>query len=229
MTQSNRKRGTAITGDRFTVVHPNLALENPFSSFVDVEFDGLVHQVLSMQDGSGTNFVNTTGQFTVAGLDGLIVESLDTVATQVAHRYKAVVTGPTGVLMTQSYDSPARAIALIGALAPETTPLGMAIAETPELQIVGPPKVAMSLEIGVVEVTPLTEGVIAQLPDWAGTTVSHGELYAGRFSDETPYLTLVTDTARVVVMVGDGPDAADDGAHALAEMDARWRSRPAPV
>lgn len=215
------KRGTAITGDLFVVEHPTLDVGEPFTSHVDIGFDGITHQVLTTADRSAFNFATTTGDFTVGGLHGHIIESIDTVQTQATHRYQAVVSSPNGALSTQTYLSASAAIDLVAALRPTPTALGIAIDPDDAADIVGDPRVAMSTPLGIVECTPLTPDVDRQLPDWSGTPVHHGELYGGEHADGSPWLTLVTSTARVILMLGAGV-SADDGATGLAELNATW-------
>jgi len=217
------KRGTAITGDLFTLSHPRLALAAPFTSHVDVLYDGLTHQVLTAADHGAFNYANTTGEFTTGDLRGHIIESLDTVSTQVSHRYQAVVVSNNGALSTHSYQSASQALALVGALAPIRTSLGLIVDPDDTVEIVSTARVAFTTDIGVLELAPLTTEIIAQLPDWSGTRVDGGQLYAGQFSDQAPWLTLVTETTRVVTMLGNEIDP-DDAVAELSSLQARWTS-----
>lgn len=218
---SSTKRGTAITGDLFRVEHPTLGLSEPFTSHVDVGFDGITHQVLSTADRSAFNYANTTGEFTVGALRGHIIESIDTVQTQATHRYQAVVSSDSGALSTQTYLSAASAIELVGALRPTPTALGIAIDPDDAADIVSDPRVALSTSLGILELTPLSSDVMQQLPDWAGTPVDHGELYGGEHADGSPWLTLVTSTARVILMLGAGV-TADQAAAGLTQLAVAW-------
>lgn len=222
-TRTNSTSGTTITGDLFVIEHPTLDLGEPFTSHVDVSFEGVTHQVLSTAHRSAFNYANTTGEFAIGELTGHVIESMDTVETQVSHRYQAVIAGPDGALATQSYLSAESALALMGALRPTPTALGMAIDPDDAVEITSPARVAMSTDLGVLEVTPLTTTVTGQLPAWTGTSVRHGELFAGHLSGELPYLTLVTATCRVLLMLGADvdPDAAAAG---MAELNATWTS-----
>jgi len=220
---SSTKRGTAITGDLFLVTHPMLDLSQPFTSYVDIAFDGVTHQVLSTADRSAFNYANTTGEFTVGELQGHVIESIDTVQTQATHRYQAIVSSESGVLSTQTYLSAAAAVDLIGALRPIQTAMGISIDPDDAAEIVGDPRVAMTTPAGIVEITPLTADVDRQLPDWSGTEVDHGQLYGGEHADGSPWLTLVTATARVILMLG-ADVTADEGASALAALDVTWTS-----
>jgi hypothetical protein len=215
------KRGTALTGDLFTVSHPSLQLSAAFTSHVDVLFDGLTHQVLSAADRGAFNYANTTGEFTIGEFRGHVIETLDTVSTQVSHRYQAVVTADNGALSTHSYQSAEQVLALIGALSPISTALGLVIDPDDTVEVVSTPKVAFATDIGLVELAPLTSEIIAQLPSWSGTAVEHGELYAGQSSDRAPWLTLVTETAQVIAMLGDNVDP-DDAVTALSSLRAVW-------
>ena len=218
---SSSKRGTAINGDLFLVEHPTLDLGEPFTSHVDVAFDGITHQVLSTADRTAFNYANTTGEFTVGELRGHIIESIDTVQTQATHRYQAVVSSASGALSTQTYLSATAAVELVAALRPLSTALGIAIDPDDSAEIGGDARVAMSTPLGILELTPLTPDVDRQLPDWSGTDVDHGQLYGGQHADGSPWLTLVTASARVILMLGAGV-SADEGAAGLARLGVTW-------
>ena len=215
------KRGTAITGDLFEIEHPTLGFSGPFTSHVDVSFDGITHQVLSAANRSGFSYATTTGTFAVGDFEGHVIETMDTVATQAVRRFQAVIGSTLGVLATQTYVDATQAVRLIGELGPVSTRLGMAIDPQHAIEITGPPRVALTTPLGVLELTPLTGTVDAQLPAWRGTPVRHGDLYAGTLSDDVPYLTLVTETARGVLMLGAGTEA-DHAATMVADLRLAW-------
>ena len=192
---TSRKRGTALTGDLFVVEHPTLDLSGPFTSHVDVSFEGVTHQVLSAADRGAFSYATTTGAFAIGALHGHVVETMDTVATQVTRRFQAILSSASGVLATQTYIDAAQAVRLIGELGPSPTTLGMAIDPQHAVEVTGAPRVAFTTPIGVLEVSPLTASIDAQLPTWRGTPVSGGDLYAGMLSDAVPYLTLVAGGA----------------------------------
>lgn len=224
MTTATQKRGNAINGDVFTLQHPTLNLDVPFTSFIDVAFRGTTHQVLVAADRGAFSFANATGEFTVGPFSGHILETLDSVETQVSHRYQALVTTPHGVLSTHSYDSATGLLALVGALRPSADTLGISVEPDDEGEFTTAARVALSIDpIGVVEVTPLTAEIIDQLPTWQGTQVQGGQLYGGRFTDDAAYLTLVTDTCRVLAMPGAGADE-DQVVQLLAELEANWQA-----
>lgn len=219
--QETTKRGSAINGDRFELRHPSLTLDGPFTTFIDVAFRGVTHQVLAAADRNAFDHAYPTGEFTVAGYPGMILETLDAIDAQVSHRYQALVTTPHGVLSTHSYDSAGSLLALVGALQPSDGPLGIMLHPDHECEYVAAPRVALTVDFGVLEITPLTTEVIERLPDWKGTEVDGGELYGGRFTDESPYLTLVTDSCRVLALPGAGVDE-DRLAASLSGLHARW-------
>lgn len=224
MTTATQKRGNAINGDLFTLKHPTLNLDVPFTSFIDVAFRGTTHQAFVAADRNAFSFANTTGEFTVGAYSGHILEALDSVETQVSHRYQALVTTPHGVLSTHSYDSATGLLALVGALRPNADALGVVVDPDDECEFTTAPRVALSLDaIGVLEITPLTAEIIDQLPTWQGTQVEGGQLYGGRFTDDAAYLTLVTETCRVLAMPGAGTDE-DDVAAVLAQLEADWQA-----
>lgn len=222
-TRTGIKRGHAINGDLFEICHGSLGLDAPFTTFIDVSFRGTTHQVFSAADRYAFEHTTVTGEFTVAGHRGHILETLDAVRTQVSHRYQAIVTTEAGVLSTHSYADTATLLAFVGALRPAETRLGLVLNPDDECEYTTAPKVALDLAIGVVEVTPLTAEVIDLLPNWQGTAVAGGDLYGGRFTDDSTYLTLVTDTCRVVVMPG--PDAdADEVAELASSLEVDWHT-----
>ena len=224
MSTATQKRGNAINGDLFTLRHPALNLDIPFTSFIDVAFRGVTHQAFVAADRNAFSFANATGEFTVGDYSGHILETLDAVETQVSHRYQAVVTTPHGVLSTHSYDSVPGLLALVGALRPHADSLGVVIDPDDECELTTAARVALSIDgIGVLEVTPLTAEVIDQLPTWQGTEVAAGQLYGGRFTDDAAYLTLVTDTCRVLAMPGAHADE-DHVADVLSQLEADWQA-----
>ena len=214
-------RGSAVTGNHVELTHPDLELAGPFTSHVDVRFRGVVHQVLSMASLAGHDLENVTGRFSVRGLDGLLVETIDTVATQAVRRHQAIVTTDFGTLSTHSYDGADLLLELIGALRPAATDLGVIMQPDVEVEVLEPARLTTQTALGVLEVSPLAGTVVDGLPDWAGTPVSGGELFSASRADGAPTLALVTETCRVVLLVGEGiePDAATS---TMAELGARW-------
>lgn len=217
------KRGHAINGDLFELRHPSLGIDTPFTTFIDVSFRGTTHQAFAAADRRAFSFANTSGEFTVGDLRGHVVETLDAVETQVAHRYQAIVAAAHGALSIHSYDGADHLLSLVGALRPADTRLGLILDPDDEVEFTSAPRVALSLDIGVLEITPLTQEVIDQLPTWQGTEVGAGQLYAGRFTDDSAYLTLVTPTCRVLALPAADADE-DHVAGVLAELEATWHT-----
>jgi len=197
----------------FRLSHDALDLDVPFTSFIDVSFRGIIHQAFVAADRHAFTYTNVTGEFSVGEYQGHVLEMLDEVETQVSHRYQGLVTTPQGVLSTHSYDSVPGLLAFIGSLRPQATSLGVVLNPDDECEYASPAKVALQLPIGLVELTPLTQEVLDTLPEWEGTSVEGGELFGGRFADGSAYLTLVTDTCRVMVM----PSAASDADEVTTE------------
>lgn len=216
------KRGRAINGDLFELHHPSSTFTAPFTSFIDVAYRGLTHQAFVAADRHAFSYANATGTFTVDGFTGHLVESLDTVETQVTHRYQAIVDTPHGVLSVHSYRGATEVLELVGALAPTADELGVALVLQDDATFASPAKVGLTTEFGVLEVTPLTAEVLDELPTWSGTPVVGGELFGGRFVDGSPYLTLVTDSCRVMLLPG-ADTLDDDAARWLATLQAHWK------
>jgi len=217
----HRKRAHAVTGDLVTLSHPHDALDTAFSSHVDVVYAGVTHQVLSLGGRAGIDFTHTTGEFTVGGLRGYLIEAIDLVQTQGSHRFQAVVESDSGILTTYSYLGAAELLELIGALQPVPTALGMVVTPTDDVEIVTTAKVALATSYGLLECSPLTTEVNDLLPKWSGSTVANGELFGGHLGDEAPFLTLVTDSVRALLMVND-PDKVDQATSFMSDLDVRW-------
>ena len=216
------KRGTAITGDLFTISHPTLDLSAPFTSHVDVVFDGVTHQVITTADDRPFGYTAVTGSFVVGDLQGHIVESMDQVSTQAAHRYQAIVRTDRGALTTATYTSSAECMRLIGALRPTPTPLGVMIEPTDEVHVSSEARVAVTTAVGVIDLAPLESSVIDALPQWSGTPSRGGELYRGEAPERgLAWLTLVSDTARAIVMPA-ATTSHDELAAAAAELEITW-------
>lgn len=216
-----RKRVHAVTGDLVTIAHPTADISAPFSSHVDILYAGVTHQALTLQSRAGIDFTHTTGEFTVNGLRGFLIEAIDTVATQGAHRYQAVIDSYNGVLTAYSYLGANELLQMIGALQPVATSLGMVITPSDDVDIVSTAKVAMATPYGLLECSPLTVEINDLLPTWAGSNVAHGELFAGQLGDQAPYLTLVTKTARALLMVS-SQRQADAAAAFVSELEVYW-------
>lgn len=74
--------------------------------------------------------------------------------------------------------------------------------------------------IGLLEVVPLSNETAGALPSWPGTPAAGGELYRDELAPGTPYLVLVTETARVNVLPDTGAiEAATAGA---ADLLVEW-------
>ena len=223
ITATTARRGHAINGDLFSLRHDSLDLASPFTSFIDTSFRGTTHQVFVAADEKAFNFANATGEFTVGDFNGYILETLDAVQAQVTHRYQAVVMTTQGVLSTHSYTSVTHLLGLVGSLRPAATPLGVVLDPDDEAEFTSAPRVALTVDVGVLEVTPLTAEVIDELPTWEGSPVSGGQLYGGRFTDNAVYLTLVTPTCRVLALSGTGANE-DQVAKAMSGLRADWHA-----
>lgn len=219
----NIKRSHAINGDLVSLRHPNASFEAPFTSHIDLAYAGVTHQALSMKSRAGISFEHTTGAFTVGDMNGWIIEAIDTVATQGSHRYQAVVEGDTGIISVHSYLRTDQLLALMGALRPSATRLGIVLSPDDDIEFASEPRLTLNTDLGILEISPLTADMNDQLPDWQGTAVSHGELFAGHLRSDAPYLALAGNTAVSTLMIAD-PSRADEAVGFLGELEVAWQS-----
>lgn len=212
--------GRAITGEKFSLAHPKLDLSQPYSSHVDVEFRGLTHQVQSYAGPQALSYATVTSEFRLGEYSGHIVETIDSLQTQHSRKFQAIISGPDSVLATMTYTNPTAAIELVASLDPQSLDGVMTVSSGDEAEVVGDARVALSTDIGIIEISPLTDRVLASLPEYKGTPTKTGaELFGGRHSDESPYLSLITKTARVQIM----PSTDIDRCVEIADrLDASW-------
>lgn len=213
----------AVNGDRVRVQHPGLNLSNAMTSFTTVQFDGVAHSIISSPSTDGMNFANTTAEFSVNGMTARIVQGMDDVGVgTTAIRYQAVLEADAGALWLQSYDSADLAAAVLGAINPEATDLGILINPDDSCPIVGSVTIIFEVKgLGILDIVPLTSDVAMQLPDWAGTEVEHGEMFAASMSRSVPYIIHVSKSARSYVLVSENVDL-DTAAGLSAELDITW-------
>jgi len=218
------KNMQAINGDRLTMAHAELDLSESMTTHATVRHQGINHAVVSTPAPGSHRLGMTTAQLTIAGFDARIVESVDTnFVGKSSIRYEAWLETPAGALWVQSYDSADHSIALLADLDPTANDLGVWIGPNNKVDFVTPAEVIIEAgELGVLKITPLTEEVIAQLPDWQGTMTSAGELFAAQITRTKPMLTLVSQTARVDII----PKADEDNP---ADMDELTRLASALV
>ena len=113
------------------------------------------HQAFVAVDRNAFSFANATGEFSVGDYAGLILETLDSVETQVSHRYQARVTTPHGGLSTHSYDSVPGLLSLVGPFTPAANRLGVVPYLDDGCAFTTAPLVAMEVDqISVIEITP---------------------------------------------------------------------------
>jgi len=224
------KNMQAINGDRVAVAHAELDLSEGMTTHATVRHQGVNHAVVSTRAPGSHRLGMTTAQLTIAGFDARIVESVDTnFVGQSSVRYEAWLESPNGALWVQSYDSADHSIALLSDLDPRSTDLGVWIGPGNNVDFVTPAEIIVDADaLGVLKITPLTEEVIGQLPDWQGTMTPAGELFAGHVSRSQPMLTLVTPTARVMVIPKadeDNPADMDELTRLASTLSVEWSAR----
>lgn len=219
----DQKRAGSIDGALVSLSLPTVDLSQPFSSHVEVAFRGVAHRVITYASPANFDFTNTTGEFSVNTLQGFIAESVDTVSIRATHRFSGVVLSQTGCLVVHTYTGRTGLLDLIAALNPAPRKLGMMIKPTAQCTLTSEPKVALGTQFGILEICPLTTQVVDQLPEWRGTSVAAGEMFAGSQSDGAPYMAVISETARVVALPAADLDI-DQVASSLASLRVRWHS-----
>jgi hypothetical protein len=215
----------AINGDRVIMTHPEVDLSRPMSSFISIAAGTTVHQAVSRPTSLGVDLSAALATVSLAGGELRILAAVDNNETgEALPRFDAVWQGDTGVVMIGAYGTVQAAVDLVASLGITTTALGARLSPTGATRFVSYPTVVVEAPgFGLLEVVPLTQEVMAQLPDWAGTSTAGGDLYAGSLSRSTGYLTLVGATARTHVMVRTGADL-DSAAGLAAELQVNWQA-----
>lgn len=211
-----------VTGEMVEVRGIGIDPEAACTSHVDVLHDGVTHQILEARDRGLVNFANTVGTFSLASYRGFIIETIDTVATQAVHRHTAVVESDTGILTAHSYDGADQLLALVGDLGIVATRDGMTINPTGIAEVASTVRAALPTVHGLLEISPLNDNTIDQLPTWSGTDVDHGQLYSGSLNDDSAYLVHVSETARSVLMVAPST-TRDDAALFMSGLRTTWQ------
>lgn len=221
---TNTKRIQAINGDLVTVSHPTADLSRPASSFISVAAGPTVHQAITRPTAAGIDFTGALATASVAGGELQILPGVDNNETgQATPRFDAVWQGENGVLLIGAYGTVQAAVDLVASLGIGTTALGIHLSPSGSTRFVSFPTVVLdSPDFALLEMVPLTAEVTAQLPDWTGTHVPAGELFAGSLSRSTGYLTLVSSTARTQIMVRSGADL-DSATRTAQELHVTWQ------
>lgn len=213
----------AINGDTVTVGHPGVDLSASATSHVTVAYGGRSHLVTSAATDEAFNYANTSAEFAVNGHLTRIVERMDNVAFGAVHTYQAILTTDSGVISTQSYESREGAVELLGALRPEATPLGVRLHPSDEARIISAPRVVLyATGLGMLEIAPLTDEIIQQMPDWQGTPIDDGELFAAAIRSDVPYLIHASSSARTHLMIQDGLDI-DELTNNATKLKVTWQ------
>lgn len=224
MTQHS-KTIQAINGDRVNLSHPVVDLSRPMSSFISIASGPTVHQAVSRPTAMGIDFSGALASASVAGGLLQIVPAVDNNETgEALPRFDAVWQGETGVVMIGAYGTVQTAVDLVASLGITTTALGARLAPVGSTRFVSYPTVVVEAAgLGLLETVPLTREVMAQLPDWAGTSTAGGDLYAGSLSRSSGYLTLVSETARTHIMVRGDADL-DSATEMAADLQVSWQA-----
>lgn len=219
----NSKRLQAITGDLVTITHPTLELSNNATTSVTVVSKGITYHVTSTSPDSAHDHNVVTGEYTLLGRPLRVRESVDNLDLGAsAVRYENLWEGKSGTLLLNTHDRHDEGLDLLGLLSPEETPLGVKVTAKGGVQVASPPTLLFEAKpLGVLQISPLTPAGLAMLPDWQGTSVAGGELFAANVSRTVPYLMLITKSARVDILLLDRSDL-DATATLASELTVDW-------
>jgi len=217
------KRLQAITGDLITISHPTLALEHTATSSVTVLHEGTTYSITSKPPHLPHDLPIVTAEYRIGGGVLRVSETVDTLQIGAsAIRYHNVWETESGSLQIVTHKHHEEGLELLEAIAPEQTPLGVRIQPMAGIEVVVAPGFLFdAAALGLLQISPLTKAGLAALPDWQGTPVVGGELFAANLSRSVPYLILVTDTARVDIMLND--DDVDTPTELAAQLEVTWK------
>jgi len=217
------KRLQAITGDRITLSHPTLGFERGATTSVTVVSGGITYNITSMPPGIDHDMSVITGEYQLAGGTLRVRESVDTLQIGAsAMRYHNLWECGTGSLSLMTHDHHEEGMDLLSLMEPVETPLGARVHAKNGVEVVSPPAFLFEARpLGLLQISPLTPSALASLPDWQGTPVAGGELFAANLSRTVPYLILVTDTARVDISLFDTDDL-DTPAELASKLEVTW-------
>lgn len=198
-----RKLLQAITGDRVSIAHPSLRLPEPASTFVSVRWADRPYHVISTPPSAVFDSTMTTGEYRLN--EHLVrvrerVDQLDMGAAGVV--YESTLFADHGQLQVISHGWHAEGLELFEQLNPIDSPLGVAVSLGPGLRVLAAPQILLDVAgLGVLSIKPLTPDLASLLPQWKGTEVVGGELFAANLTRTEPYLLLVTPTAQVSILL----------------------------
>lgn len=217
----NSKRIQAITGDEVVLRHPSLDFERTASASVSVIQAGVSYHVLSLPPGQHHDHAMVTGEYSLNGATLRVREVVDSLQIGAsAVRFENIYEAETGTLKLTTHNRHDEGLELLSALQPTDTPLGIKITAPAGVDVATAPNLLVEAQpLGVLQITPLTSIQNDLLPEWQGTAVDGGELFAGNISRTVPYLILVTPTARVDIMNSTDIDRA---AELASQLHVTW-------
>lgn len=213
----------AINGDRIEISHPALDFSHRMTTHATVRLDGVNHKVVSVPGPPAEGMAPITGEYQVKGHRVRVVEAVDgNNVGQSAIRWEGILDSGSGTWRVYSYDSAEHAVDLLAALDPVASPLGLTIGSAARTDYVTVSEVILDVDgFALLDIAPLTKEVNYQLPEWQGSVVNGGELFAASISRSIPFLILVTDSARVNLMPH-SPESVDDVARLAADLQVSW-------
>ena len=221
------KRIQALTGDLITIEHPSSTLDvsNQATATLSVEFGRRPYRLTSLAPTVSPSYEMVTGEYQLNGRAVRVAEVVDSGSNPVAGiDYRNLYEGDNGTLMVTTHRRHGEGIELLEALDLRDEPLGFKIGENASIRVATPPLMVWEARpLGLLNISPLTAASADALPEWEGTKVRGGELFAGHLSRSVPYLILVTPTARVDIMMLSHEADLDAAATLAADLQVTWQ------
>lgn len=217
------KRLAAITGDPVELRHPTLALDRPASTFISVRWNDRPYHIISKPPQALLDTTMTTGEYSLNGHLVRVRERVDQLEMGAAGVvYENTLHCPNGFLQVETRGWHGEGLELFEQLSPSDTPLGVTVTLGQGLRLLAAPQLLLEVErLGVLSVKPLTPDLASVLPDWQGTPVAGGELFAANLTRTEPYLLLVGKTAVTSILLPEAADL-DDRTALAAQLHVEW-------
>jgi hypothetical protein len=208
----------SLDGRRF-LLSGRLDLGLPFTSVVDVAIGGRMHEFTAGVAGLGADVASALGG---AGFDeefsyqdgALLVARLRPYDRQIRlaeDMLVAVWRGEQHCLVTQLYGTTTAGLfGLLRTLRIEQHEDGLVVTPAPAggSELAAPATVIKQVpELGLLELSPLTDAHVKTLPAWRGLSTPAGELFTDSLADGKPYFVLAAPDTWTTLVPGAGVPA----------------------